>query len=444
MTEQPPVFGAELRRLRIAAGWTLGEFARSLHYSKGYLSKIETGEKPPSPDLARRCDTELQADGQLAALLPARPPRRSAAEPAEPAPGGAYGQAPGAIRHGDEVWIMSLDPEDGTGRFVPVNRRDALIAGVTSLLGLAVVRPRVAAAAGQPGTLAAFRSMFDQYRQLGQVMSPGLVLPALVAQTHAIRACAAAASGHARDRLLALAGRYAEYTGWMAQEAGDNRASEWWTGLAVELAAAGGDATMAAYAQVRRALVTLYQDDAEQTVQLAGLAAADRGIPARIRGLAVQRQAQGYALAGQEAACRRALDRAADLLAAAPGSAEPVIGSTTVADPVAATTGWCLYDLGRLRQSAGILGGELARIPVTAHRSQARYGARLALALADDGELDHACRVAHDTLDHAELVDSATVRVDLRRLSRRLVRWRGHGPVADLAPRLTAALHAAG
>jgi hypothetical protein len=83
----------------------------------------------------------------------------------------------------------------------------------------------------------------------------------------------------------------------------------------------------------------------------------------------------------------------------------------------------------------------LARIPPTAHRNQARYGARLALALAADAEVDEACLVARQVLDHAELIDSATVRVDLGRLARTLTRWRNHGSVRELSPRLTAALH---
>jgi transcriptional regulator with XRE-family HTH domain len=426
MAEQPLAFGAELRRRRIAAGLTLGQFARQLHYSKGYLSKIETGEKPAGPDLARRCDAALEADGELAALVP---PRRSPAEP-----------PPDEPEHGNEVWMMTLAP-DGGSQFVPVNRRDALIAGVTSLVGLAVMRPRPAVAARQDGAVAAFDSMFQQYRQLGQVASPGVVLPPLIAQTNAIRGCATAASGADRAALFALAGRYAEYTGWMAQESGDDRASEWWTRLAVELAAAGGDASMAAYAQVRQALITLYRDDATQTVDLARRAAGGPGVPPRIRGLAAQREAQGYALAGQERECRLALDRAAALLTAAPATAEPVIGWATVTDPVSLVTGWCLHDLGHARRSAEILGASVARIPKTAHRNQARFGARYALALAGDGEIDEACAVAQGVLDHAELVDSATIRVDLRRLSRTLARWRSHLPVRELAPRLTAALH---
>ena len=47
MAEQGKSFGAELRRRRVAAGLSLAQLAARIHYSKGYLSKIETGHKPP-------------------------------------------------------------------------------------------------------------------------------------------------------------------------------------------------------------------------------------------------------------------------------------------------------------------------------------------------------------------------------------------------------------
>ncbi len=425
MTEQQHGFGPELRRRRMEAGHSLGDLARLLHYSKGYLSKIETGEKPPSADVARRCDTALHANGELAALLPTR---RRASEQAA------------ALDYGDEVWVMTLDA-DGTSRFAPINRRDVLMTGMVSLLGLAVTTPRASAAATQEATVSAFRGLFDQYRRMGQVISPGVVLPPLVAQTNMVRFCAVEATGTARPRLFQLTARYAEYTGWMAQESGNDHAAEWWTGLAARMADRGGDGTMAAYAHVRRGLIALYRDDAQQTVALARLAQLQPGVPARVRGLAAQREAQGHALAGDQSACLRSLDRAADLLGRpAERVDEPVLGTSNVADPVAVVTGWCLYDLGDVRQSAEVLSRELRGIQLEARRTQARYGARLALALLGAGELDEACEQARRVLEHAEFVDSATIRVDLRRLALDLVRWRSHRPVRELAPRLTAAL----
>ena len=69
MSGQRTLFGAELRRMRNAAGMSLTKMAGLLHYSKGYVSKIETGLKQPTQDFARRCDALLEADGRLAELV---------------------------------------------------------------------------------------------------------------------------------------------------------------------------------------------------------------------------------------------------------------------------------------------------------------------------------------------------------------------------------------
>ncbi|TQJ00995.1 ATP-binding protein [Amycolatopsis cihanbeyliensis] len=70
-------FGAELRRLRREAGLSLTDLAAKVHYSKGYLSKVETGAARPNAALAALCDTEFTTGGALASLLPAdAAPRR--------------------------------------------------------------------------------------------------------------------------------------------------------------------------------------------------------------------------------------------------------------------------------------------------------------------------------------------------------------------------------
>ncbi|MCB5169686.1 helix-turn-helix domain-containing protein [Streptomyces bambusae] len=78
-------FGPALRRLRTERGLSLSALARLVHYSKGYLSKIENGGKPPTGDLARSCDAVLRAGGALAALAPEVPAARQP-EPAAECP----------------------------------------------------------------------------------------------------------------------------------------------------------------------------------------------------------------------------------------------------------------------------------------------------------------------------------------------------------------------
>ncbi len=178
------------------------------------------------------------------------------------------------------------------------------------------------------------------------------------------------------------------------------------------MAAAGGDHDFAAYGLARHALITLYLNDAGQTIELAQRAQSDAVLP-RIRGLAALHEAQGHALGGDHTACMRTLDRARTLLDHPTADEDtPVIGPTNLPDTVAMITGWCLYDLGKPREAAEILGAQLARVQPEALRTRVRYGVRQALALAAAGEVDHACRVTGDLLNHAATLRSATVAVD--------------------------------
>jgi len=68
MSEGAPEFGGELRRLRVAAGLSLRGLAARVHYSKGYLSKVENGRARANPGFARACDAVLGTGGALVAL----------------------------------------------------------------------------------------------------------------------------------------------------------------------------------------------------------------------------------------------------------------------------------------------------------------------------------------------------------------------------------------
>ncbi|MEV5550894.1 helix-turn-helix domain-containing protein [Streptomyces sp. NPDC052309] len=61
--------GQELRRLRVERGLSLGKLAARIHYTKGYLSQVENGNKPLSPAVAARCDEVLETAGALTRLV---------------------------------------------------------------------------------------------------------------------------------------------------------------------------------------------------------------------------------------------------------------------------------------------------------------------------------------------------------------------------------------
>jgi hypothetical protein len=381
----------------------------------------------PSRELVRLCDAELDAKGELAILIRERAPGTGVIS---------------AVDGNEDVWLMQLSAE-GDSWFQPLSRRQAMAIGAASIAGMSIGRPRASANVEDTTVLDIFRSLFDQYRQLGQATDPGLLLPALIAQTHTLQKLAGDAEPRMRQGLLVLGSWYAEYVGWLVQETGSEQAALWWTRRAVDLATAGGDQHFAAYALVRHALVTLYRGDAGQTIELAQRAQSSK-VSLRIRGLAAQREAQGHALTGDYDACMRSLERARTLLARhTPDSDAPVMGTMNLADPAEMTRGWCMYDLGRPRAAAEIIDKQIARVSQLALRTQVRYGLRGALAHAAAGEVEHACDLTVQLLDSAITLRSATIATDLRNLARTLSRHPRNASVRELLPKLSTALQPA-
>jgi transcriptional regulator with XRE-family HTH domain len=401
-------FGTLLRNYRLAAGMSLGELARQTNYSKGQVSKIENGRAKPTLGFARQCDDKLGTGGALVAAVRAEPRRVEAAPP-------------------EDVWVLELD-EDGSLRYSELPRRQVL-AGAGALLGYAMTRS--AKPAIDSGTLAVLRASFDQQRALGTMASPSLVIAGVVAHLHTLRTLALDNPEPMRAELVLLAARVAEYAGWMSQEAGREADALRWTDRAV-VYAADHDPHLASFAWFRHAEVALYRHDPARTIELARRAQLNPDAGPRILGLAARCEAQGHAMAGDAGGYQEALDRATELLAACQQTAAPVLGPASVPDDLALVRGWALHDLGRPREAAELLDRQLPAIPVTARRARARFGVRRALAHALTSEVDQACLAAREVLADVALVDSATIRVDLRELNRTLNRWHTHHAVSEL------------
>src|SRR5215207_600617 len=224
MAQRDVQFGDELHSRRLAAGLSLPALARMVHYSAGYLSKIENRHKRPTAELARQCDTALRAGGKLAVMVPAN---RAVVGGRRGAGLGDVGAAGLGANGGDEIWTISL-AEDGSGAFLPVGRPEPTDASCGDLAGLAFLARGAATAARSDAALRYFRIQFDEIRKLGHTASPFVVLPIVAVKTQLLRAIAGNASGSPRRDMLCLAARYAEFAGWMAQECGDDRAASWW------------------------------------------------------------------------------------------------------------------------------------------------------------------------------------------------------------------------
>lgn len=400
---------------------SLAELAKLVHYDKSYLSKIENGFKSASIDFARRCDAALGADGALAALVP----HTAAIGP----------QLADGSDDGDGIWLLSL-AQDGMNQFAPTSGR------VTPTVGAGFDISYQDISVTDDETSSVFQSLFHECVRLREMTGASAAMPTVIAQVHVLRNLAAKAPYVAQRTLLVLAGRYAEFAGWIAQEGGDDRAALWWTNLTADIADRAASVDLAAFACARKAEIALYCDDTAQSITLARQAQQDVNVLPRIRGFAALREAQALALCGDYDECRRALDQAtilvdADRTAMLGGLPVPPLGSPAPGN----VTGWCLHDLGRVQEATTILDREITSIPKCYRHAVGRYRVRRILAHAAAGEVDHACALAHDLLDSPEPMRSAVIRRDVRDLARTLARWHTHRPVRELYPKLTAAMH---
>src|SRR5687768_8575704 len=58
-------FAAQLRWWRSVRGYSQGRLAQRMPHSEAMIAKVESGERWPTEDLARRCDEVLQTGGAL-------------------------------------------------------------------------------------------------------------------------------------------------------------------------------------------------------------------------------------------------------------------------------------------------------------------------------------------------------------------------------------------
>ncbi len=241
------------------------------------------------------------------------------------------------------------------------------------------------------------------------------------------------ATGALRQQLLGLQALYAEFYGWLHEETGNLRSANRWTTRALQQGQAADDRDIVAYSYIR--LSQLSDDDPDQMIGLARAALREPGISPRVRALALQQRALGYAEADNEAAWRTHIDGAVEMLDQAPpphGEEYQVCGWYDI-EHLRCQQAASLLQLGQIGET--IVHYDLVR-PHWAHICSSQQGmhtAKLAFAHALHGDYERAAIVGHEALSLSRRTNSAVITRELRKLSR----W---GEVPALTE-LTEALH---
>ncbi|MFF8293733.1 multiprotein-bridging factor 1 family protein [Streptomyces sp. NPDC016309] len=275
--------------------------------------------------------------------------------------------------------------------------------------------------------VAGYERILRELKDIGRSTGPGFVTASMKSITRILTDAGSHAVGRQRAEIWLLASKFAEYTGWMAQEAGNPAEALRWTNLAVRWGAHGGDETVAAYALVRKAFIAQHRGDTCAVIGFADQAAGHPAANPVIRAHAARRAAQGHARRGDAGACQEALERFRSHAAEAIGDRTPHWGPRIENGNPRLIEASCMLSLHRFELAADLFAAEHRPAVPADSNSRARFAVRQATALAGSGRLDDACHIVEATLPVIRRIDSATARAELGRFVEQ-ARTRKAGP----------------
>lgn len=417
--------GAVLDQMRTARGLTLAVVARQANCSVALLSYVESGDRALQPWLAQALD-RIYGTGSVVASL------------ARGADGRAQDSSTAGVSRAD-VFVVQL-PQGGV--VMPLSRREVLTA-----LGLGIASGGLQdeferALDGvelDSDCLQFFDDAFHGFGEAARFLPPAQLIDGMTGDVAILDGLRRRASDEDRRRYGALQARYAELLSWLAEEAGDLTGAMWWIDRASQWAQAVHWSGMTVYGFVRRAMiVTSFSNDGLRAVDQASAVLEMSHASPRMKGLAANALAEGYALAGNRHASMNALDLAMGYIA------QPVRDDDSMLAQYSAATDdlhmihqmTCDVYLGRGAQVIPMLEPRLMSLSGSSLRRATITRAKLVRAYANAGQPEEACRVAWETLDGIEQVGSLSARNELRRALPVLNQWHGRSDVQDIAHRL--------
>jgi transcriptional regulator with XRE-family HTH domain len=243
-----------------------------------------------------------------------------------------------------------------------------------------------------------------------------------------------------RRRLLQVGARYAEFASWLNQDGGNARAATHWADRAMEWAQEAGDPLLVSYVLVRKADQAAATRDAPRTIGLAQSALQHRRrLTSRGRAVAFQQLAVGHSLAGNEVACQRALDSAAQLAERSQQGGDEGPGRYCTPAYVEIQRAATWIELGRPERAIPLFEDSLARLPPVHRRDRGVYLARLASAYALSGSPDVSVRKGWDAISVAQATGSRRISTELGQLRARLAPWAFTPQVSQFVKELQAA-----
>jgi tetratricopeptide (TPR) repeat protein len=351
---------------------------------------------------------------------------------------------PGRARDGRIIWVSvprRTFLSGGLGAAALTALTAAAGSGPSGPSRAASVNLRAAAASG--GGL----TPVEQLQQLRRVLvdsdnllGSGSVIAAAGAQIDVIQQLRAGSRGADHRALVTLQAQYAEFAGWLHQDAHDFRGAQFWLDRALEWSHIAADRELSTYVMARKSQLAGDMSAPAAAVDLAAAAAGMARRRTRLKATAATYGAHGYALAGQRTACLRAIDRAREAAGHLDNDPESPWASWLDSSYIEVQRGRCLAVLGDHAQAAGVFQQAIRDLPQSFRRDRGVYLAREALAHAGARDPEQAAGVGMQALVIAADTQSGRIIDELGRVDSGLAPWAALPAVADFRDALTSVI----
>jgi len=274
-----------------------------------------------------------------------------------------------------------------------------------------------------PDLLDHLQTSLTHLASLDATTGPQSVLALAREQARFVTGLVRGAAGSERTQVLRVATRLSEFTGWLHQDAGDLDQAVRWTDQAISLAADAVDPELTAYAVMRRSNI-----DTDARNDHAALARASNALETsalddpRLSGVLLRQRAVAHAMVGDEAACRRDLDNALQMVTTnGVSQSAPSLVPYVTSSYIEMEAANCYLRLGRYSDALDILAQSIPAWPTgSQERDRGLALARLATAYAGAHEVEMAVTTGHAALKVLAETRSARILTQIHDLRREL------------------------
>jgi transcriptional regulator with XRE-family HTH domain len=430
-----------LRRARLLRGWSQQRVADHINApNRQLVYRWETGRRSPGPYYRERLCQEFKMTAEELGLV-----ELMILDPADAAGTVAGDRAGGSTDVVDSPLPESVNElmrklwRDEVKRRAALQMLAALATGA-ALDRAPLQRPPTVPVAHASEVADHLARAFPELSTADWLLGPHEVLGTVGGHLDLILQLLPNLAGAKRVRLLQVGARYAEFTSWLNQDSGNVRAATHWADRATEWAQEAGNPHMVSYVLVRKSDQAAATRDVPRAIGLAQSALQHaRRLTSRGRAVALHQLAVGYALAGDEVACQRALDTAAQLAERSQQDHDEGPGRYCTPAYVEIQRAATWIELGRPERAITLFEDSLARLPSVHRRDRGVYLARLASAYALSGSPDTSVPKGWEALTVAQATGSRRITTELGQLGSRLTRWESRPEVAQLLKELPAA-----